>query len=51
MTWQPIVLIGFGGFLIGGVAAAWKSSRVVAGVLALFALLLIAGGVLWIVGE
>jgi hypothetical protein len=51
VTWQPIVLIGVAGFLVGGVAASWKSSKVLAGVLAVLAIALAVGGVLWIVGE
>ena len=51
MTWQPILLIGLAGFLVGGVAAAWKAeARIVAAVLGVLALALAAGGVLWLLG-
>jgi hypothetical protein len=51
MTWQPIVLLGFAGLLLGGVFATWKDSRVLAAVLAVLAAALAVGGVLWVLGE
>lgn len=52
MTWQPVLLLGFAGLLVGGVISAWKNdSRVLAGVLAVLAAALTAGGVLWVLGE
>ena len=47
----PVVLIGLGGFLIGGVVASWTKSRPVAIVLALFSAGCIAGGLLWLIGA
>ncbi|MEO5832073.1 MAG: hypothetical protein ABJA16_09055 [Nakamurella sp.] len=52
MTWQPVVLLGFAGLLVGGVISAWKNdAKVVSAVLALFSVALITGGVLWVLGE
>lgn len=49
MTWQPIVLFGVGGILVGGAASAWKAdSRILAGLLAVVAVALVIGGVLWL---
>lgn len=42
-----LVLIALGGFLIGGVVSVWKTAKLFAAVLALLALLAIAGGVAW----
>lgn len=50
MTWLAVLLIGFGGFLVGGVAALWKTARVGAVVCAVLAAAAITGGVLWLVG-
>lgn len=50
MRWWPLLLIGLGGFLIGGVLALWKDSRVPAVILALLSLGCLAGGVLWLIG-
>lgn len=49
MNWLPVLLLGLGGFLIGGVAAFWKQSRPVAVLLGVFAAGCIVGGVLWLV--
>lgn len=46
-----IVLIGLGGFLIGGVLAFWSKSKVAAVVFAVFAAACIVGGILWLVGA
>ena len=43
MSWLPILLIGLGGFLIGGVVSFWNKSRVAAVVLAVFSAGCIAG--------
>lgn len=52
MTWQPVLLLGFAGLLLGGVISAWKNdAKVVAGVLAVLTLALTTGGVLWVLGE
>ena len=51
MTWQPLLLFAFAGLLVGGVLATWKDSRVLAAVLAVLAVGLTVGGVLWVVGE
>jgi hypothetical protein len=50
VSWQPILLIAFGGFMVGGTAAMWKTSKVAAVVCALIALACLAGGVVWLVG-
>lgn len=46
-SWLWILLIALGGFLLGGVVSVWKTSKGLALVLLLLALLAIAGGVLW----
>ena len=48
MTWQPIVLFGFAGLLVGGVISSWKNSKLFAGILAVLAVALAVGGVLWV---
>ena len=50
MNWLPVLLIGLGGFLIGGVVSFWNKSRVLAVVLAVFSAGCIAGGLLWLSG-
>ncbi len=50
MTWLAVLLIGLGGFLIGGVAALWNTARAGAVVCAVLAAAAIAGGVLWLIG-
>lgn len=48
-SWLPIVLIGVGGFLLGGVWSLWKSgAKVFSIILAGFAAAAIVGGVLWL---
>lgn len=48
-SWLPIVLIGVGGFLLGGVWSLWKNdSKAGAIVLACFAVAAIVGGALWL---
>lgn len=45
----PVVLIGIGGFLIGGVMAVRKSSVPAAVLLGVFSAACIVGGLLWLV--
>ena len=46
----PIVLIGIGGFLIGGVISLWRKSSVAAAVVVgVFAAACILGGILWLI--
>ena len=47
----PILLIGLGGFLIGGVVSLWNKSRPAALLLALFSAGCVIGGLLWLLGE
>jgi hypothetical protein len=47
----PILLIGVGGFLIGGVVSVRKKSVPAAVVLGVFAAGCVVGGVLWLVGS
>ena len=50
MNWFAYVLIIIGGFLVGGVVSLWRNdSRFGAGLMALFAVMCVAGGVLWLV--
>ncbi len=49
MNVLPIVLIGIGGFLIGGVVSFWNKSRAVAMIFALLSALCIAGGIVWLI--
>lgn len=52
MTWQPVLLLGFAGLLLGGVISAWKNdAKVVSAVLAVLTVALTVGGVLWVLGE
>ncbi len=51
MNWLPIILIGLGGFLIGGVVSFWNKSRAVAVMMAVFSAGCIAGGLLWLMGQ
>ena len=47
----PILLIGFGGFLIGGVFSLRKKSVPAAVLIGVFAFLCVVGGVLWLIGA
>lgn len=47
-TVLPIVLIGLGGFLIGGVISLWRKSVPAAIVLGVFAAGCIVGGIAWL---
>ena len=50
MNWFAYVLIILGGFLVGGVVSLWRNgSRFGAGLMALLAVMSVAGGVLWLV--
>ncbi len=44
----PILLIGLGGFLLGGVLALWRKSVPAAVLLGVFCVACIIGGVLWL---
>ena len=48
MNFAPLVLFAVAGFLVGGVAAMWKTAKVMAAVLAVLAVLAAAGGVAWL---
>jgi membrane protein DedA with SNARE-associated domain len=45
--WIWVALVAVGGFLLGGVYSAWKTSKVVAGALFVLVLLAAAGAVAW----
>ncbi|MGH3435816.1 MAG: hypothetical protein ACRDRN_05045 [Sciscionella sp.] len=45
--WIWVGLVAVAGFLIGGVYSAWKTSKIVAVVLALLVALAVAGAVAW----
>ena len=47
----PVLLIGLGGFLIGGVVSLWKKSLPAAVVVGVFSAACIVGGLLWLIGE
>ena len=47
----PVLLIGLGGFLIGGVVAVRKNSVPAAVLLGVFSTACIVGGLLWLVGS
>ena len=50
MNWFAYALVVIGGFLIGGVVSLWRNdSRIGAGLMALFAVMCVVGGVLWLV--
>ena len=44
----PILWLGLAGFLSGGVYVTWRNSRALSVVLAVLALLALAGGVTWL---
>jgi len=50
VTWLAVVLLGVGGFLVGGVVSLWNTSRGAALVCAVLAAAAITGGVLWLIG-
>jgi hypothetical protein len=48
-NYWPIVLFALAGFLIGGVVSLWRNdARIGAGIVALFAVGCVVGGVLWL---
>ncbi|GAA3062758.1 hypothetical protein [Actinokineospora globicatena] len=42
-----VALIALAGILVGGVYTTWKTAKVVAGVLAILALLALGGAIAW----
>lgn len=46
--YAPLLLFAVAGFLLGGVYALWKTTKLMAGILAVAAVLAAAGGVLWL---
>lgn len=44
----PVFLLAVAGFLAGGAYTAWKTARVFAVVLAVIAVVALAGGVAWL---
>ncbi|MDQ3824932.1 MAG: hypothetical protein M3319_15580 [Actinomycetota bacterium] len=48
MTWVGLVLLAVAGFLLGGVASAWRTSRLLAGTLGIAAALATAAGIAWL---
>ena len=48
MSWVGLVLLALAGFLLGGVASLWRTSRLLAGVLGIAAALATAAGVVWL---
>jgi len=47
----PILLLAFGGFLVGGVLSLRKKSVPAAVLLGVFSAGCIVGGILWLIGE
>jgi hypothetical protein len=47
-TVLPILLIGLGGFLVGGVISLWRRSVPAAVVLGVFAMGCVIGGIVWL---
>jgi cbb3-type cytochrome oxidase subunit 3 len=47
VTWVGLLLLAMGGFLVGGMVSAWRTSRRLAVVLAIGAALATASGVAW----
>ncbi|MBV9059052.1 MAG: hypothetical protein JO296_05095 [Pseudonocardiales bacterium] len=43
-----LVLLALAGFLLGGVASLWSTSRLLAGILGIAAALATAAGVVWL---
>ncbi|HXT45482.1 MAG TPA: hypothetical protein VN748_15420 [Pseudonocardiaceae bacterium] len=48
MTWVGLVLLAVAGFLLGGVASVWRTSRLLAGTLGVAAALATAAGIAWL---
>lgn len=49
--WVAIGLLALAGFLIGGVYSTWKTARVMATVLAVFAVLSLGGAIAWLFSK
>ena len=47
MSWVGLLLLALAGFLVGGMVSTWRSSRLLAVLLAIGAVLATAGGVTW----
>jgi hypothetical protein len=48
VSWVGLVLLAVAGFLLGGVASVWRTSRLLAGTLGVAAALATAAGVAWL---
>jgi hypothetical protein len=48
VTWVGLVLLAVAGFLLGGVASVWRTSRLLAGTLGVAAALATAAGIAWL---
>lgn len=48
MSWVGVVLLAVAGFLLGGVTAVWRTSRLLAGTLGIAAALATAAGIAWL---
>jgi hypothetical protein len=48
VSWVGLVLLALAGFLLGGVASLWSTSRLLAGILGIAAALATAAGVVWL---
>ena len=46
--YAPLLLFALAGFLLGGVYALWKTTKVMAVALGVAAVLAVVGGVLWL---
>lgn len=47
-SWVPVALLALAGFLLGGVVSNWRSSRPLAVVLGLCAVLAATGSIVWL---
>lgn len=47
MSWVGLLLLALAGLLVGGMVSTWRSSRLLAVLLAIGAALATAGGVTW----
>ena len=48
MSWVGVALLAVAGFLLGGVASVWRTSRLLAGILGVAAALATAAGIAWL---
>jgi hypothetical protein len=48
VSWVGLVLLALAGFLLGGVASLWRTSRLLAAILGIAAALATAAGVVWL---